>query len=784
MVRTLDIKLWRDGRRLAGQVLTIALVMASGIAVFIAAISAYYSLERSQSLYYGDSRFADIFVGLKRAPMSVAAQVADIEGVAAVDARLVYDVTLGLPDEALPISGRMIALPDNGALSINRLTLTSGRDVDPARRDELLVTRAFAQANGLGPGDTITALLNGRRQTFRIVGIVLSPEYVFATSAGDALPDDKRFGVFYAARETLAHAFSMEGAFNDLAIAAAPGANLRAIEAELDRLLDRWGGLVAHDRSLQSSHRFLQDELKQQGTMAATVPPIFLLVSAFLLHVVLGRLVTAQRESIATLKALGYGREIGWHFAKFALLAVASGVSLGLALGVAFGRFMLSSYVPYFHFPELTFVLPLWAPLLASAVALAAGLFGALKSVRNVMALQPAQAMRPPAPPDYSSGFARSWRAIPARWMIALRGAVDHPLRAFLTLSGVVATMPLVLMSMFWTDALDYMVDVQFVASERADAVVVFYEPLPARVLEGVRRFPGVTLAEPIRDAPVRLRVGNRTYRTSLLGLSDALQLRRAIDENLEPVSVANGGLFLSSRLAERLRVAPGDIVDLDVLDERRQSRRMPVAGFVNDLIGISAYLDRERLHELLQEDDRVNAVAVRLPPEARDAFYAAVKRTPKIATVTLKDRSIRNFRESTGEIVLLFAGIFTLFAITIAFGVIYNSARIAYHERTVELATLRILGFGKMEAARLLFSEILAEILLAIPLGLVAGHYCVRVLLKAYETEMFEIPPAIAPSSYLAAAVLVAGSALLSMLLIGRRLWRLDLVSILKAQA
>lgn len=783
-MKTLHKKLWRDSRRLAGQILTIAFVIASGIAVFIAAISAYYSLETSRSRYYADSRFADVFVSLKRAPMSVAARAADIDGVQAVDARLVYDVTLSVPDETLPIAGRMISLPATGAQAINRLSLTRGREIDPERHDELLVNLAFADANGLKPGDEITALLNGRRQTFRIVGIVLSPEYVFATGAGDPLPDDKRFGVFYTARETLAHAFSMEGAFNDLALAVAPDANLRAIEEELDRLLLPWGGLAAHDRSLQSSHRFLQDELKQQGTMAATVPPVFLLVSAFLLHVVLGRLVAAQRESIATLKSLGYGHEIGWHFAQFALIAVTLGIALGVALGIGFGHLMLFSYVPYFHFPELVFVLPAWAPVVASVIALFSGVVGALKAVRDVMALQPAEAMRPPAPRAYSSRLARSWCAVPARWMIAVRGALDHPLRAILTLCGIVATMPLVLMSMFWTDALDYMVDVQFAASERADAVTVFYEALPARVLDEARRYPGVTIAEPIRSVPVRLRAANRNYQTSLLGLSDDLQLRRAIDQDLVPLSVANGGLFLSRRLGERLRVAPGDIVDVDVLEGRRETTRLPVAGFVNDLIGTSAYVDRDRLHDLLRESDLVGAVAVRLSSEERDAFYAAVKGTPKIATVTLKDRSIRNFRESTGQIVLLFAGVFTLFAVTIAFGVVYNSARIAFHERTVEIATLRILGFRRLEAAGILFSEIIAEILFAIPLGLLAGYHSVRVILRAFETEMFEIPPAIAPLSYLLAVLLVAGSALLSMVLIGRNLWRLDLASILKGQA
>lgn len=782
-MKALDRKLLRDSARLTGQILTIALVMASGIAVFISSLSAYHSLSTSQDLYYAESRFADVFAGLKRAPLSLVERIAAIPGVAQVEARLVFDVTLSVEGVTLPVSGRMIALPPNGAPDINRLRLIAGRPVAPDRLDELMVNKAFADANRLKPGDAITAVLNGRRQEFRIAGTFISPEFVFATGPGEPLPDDRRFGVFFVAHDVLAHAFAMEGAFNDVALAVAPGANLRAIMAQLDQLLDRWGGMVAHDRSQQPSHRFLQDELKEQGTMAATIPPIFLLVAAFLLHVVLGRLVATQREQIATLKALGYGREVGWHFAKFAALVIGLGVLLGVALGAGFGRLMLESYRPFFRFPELVFDLRPWTALLAAAIAFASGMAGALGAVRAVERLQPAEAMRPPAPPAYSSRLGAGWRRAPARWMMAARGLTAHPLRATLTFAGVVAAAPLVLMSTFWTDALDHMIDVQFAAAERADAVVGFIEPLPARVTREVARMPGVLIAEPLRTAPVRLRAGARSYETGLQGVSDEAQLRRILDVDLAPLSLQTQGLLLSRRLAERLGVRVGDTIGVDILEGRRLRVEMPVAGLVNDLIGLSAYAGRDHLDRILQEDSRVSAVAVRLDPAQEEAFYAAVKRTPMIAALSLKERSIRNFRDTAGAVVLLFAAIFTTFAITIAFGVVYNSARIAFHERSVELATLRILGFSRAETARILFAEIALEVCLAIPLGLVAGYWLIRLLLRAFETEMFEIPPVIAPYSYAVAGLIVAGSAIVSMGLIARQLWRLDLVAVLKTR-
>ena len=782
-MKALDRKLLRDGRRLVGQAITIALVLASGVAVFISSLSAYQSLVTSQQNYYRESRFADAFAGLKRAPLPVAARIAALPGVTQVEPRLVYDVTIGVEGAALPVSGRMVALASGDEPRLNRLHIVAGRDLDPANPTEILVTQAFAEASRLGPGDRISALLNGRRQSFRIVGTVLSPEYVFSTGPGEPLPDDKRFGVFYVSREVLAHAFAMEGAFNDIALIAAPGANMPAILSAIDTILDRWGGMVAHDRSLQMSHRFLQDELRQQGTMAATIPPIFLLISAFLLHVVMGRLVTTQREQIAALKALGYDREITLHFAKFAALIVLPGVALGVAAGVVLGHVMLFSYRPFFRFPELAYHLPVWAPVAATAIALFSGLGGAIGAVRAVARLRPAEALKPAAPAAYSARFSQTLSRVPARWKIAARGVGEHPLRTGVTLLGLIVAAPLVLMGLFWTDALNYIVDVQFAASERADAVVQFVEPLPARVAEEVRRMPGVLLAEPLRVAPVRLRAGHLEYQTSLTGLSDRTQLRRLLDDQLNVIVPPKQGLLLSRRLAERLRLQVGDPVGLDFLEGRQTRVAVPLAGVVNDLIGLSAYMDRGAMDRLLQEDQTVSAVAVRLDASRADDFYAATKKTPKIATVSLRERSIRNFRDTTGAVVLLLAGIYVAFSITIAFGVVYNNLRIGFQERSLELAMLRILGFTPYETARIFFSEILVEVGAAIPLGLVAGYFLVRLLLLAFQTEMFEIPPAIAPRSYFWAATLVGSAAVLSAILIGRNLWRQALVTALKGR-
>jgi putative ABC transport system permease protein len=769
-----------------GQVVTIALVIASGVAIFVASLSAYQSLVRSKAAFYAESRFADVFAGVRRAPDGLVARIRAIDGVAAAETRVVAQSVIELEGRGVPLSGRLVGLPRDGPPQLNRLTILAGRAPIPGSTREALVGAGFAEANGLGPGDTFSARLNGRLTRYTITGIAVSPEFVFAAPPGDPLPDDRRFGVFWVDGQSLAGAYDLEGAFNDVTVRLAPGARPAAVMDDLDRLLAPDGGLVSHDSGQQVSDRFLTDEIAQQGTMAATIPPVFLVVAAFLLNAVIGRLVVTEREQIAALKALGYtNREVGAHYLAFVGAVAGLGVAAGLVLGVVFGKLMLTSYQPFFRFPSLDYALEPWVPATAAAVAFSACIAAAAGALRSIVRLGPAEAMRAPAPrafrrlPGERFFFGRG----PARWTMVWRDAVARPVRTLLTLAGVVLSVPLIVMSLFWNDAIDLMIDVQFTAAERADAVLTFTDPAPPRILRAVERMPGVLVAESQRTVPVLLRHGRATYRTAVSGIAPDATLRRLLDRSLRPVALPETGLLLSRRLAERLSLRVGDDVDVEVLDGRRPRRTLPVAGLVDDLIGLSAYMDDGALARLMGDGGRVTAAAVRLDPAARDAFYGAVLASPKVSGLGIRGATIENFRRTTGTVVLLVAGVFALFAVTIAFGVVYNGMRISFHERSRELATLRILGYTRAELLRITFAETATELSLGIPLGLVLGGWWVAALVLTFETEMFRIPAEVSPSSYGWAAVVVLAAGVMSMLAVGRRVLQLDLVGVLKAR-
>ena len=783
----LDRKLIRDLARMRGQVVSIALVLACGIAVLVSAIATYQSLLASQAAFYDEAHFSTVFASAKRVPLAIAARIASIPGIGLVETRVAEDVTITLRDGREPLTAHVLSLPENGASQLNRLHLRQGRMVAPGVADEVLVSEAFATANGLRPGDALTAVLNGRLQPLRVVGIVLSAEYVFATRPGDPIPDDRRYGILWMGRAALAVAFDMEGGFNDVVASLAPGANLSAVLAALDALLEPYGGLVAYGRADQSSHRFLTDEIAQQRVMATTIPAVFLGVSVFLLHGMLDRLIRAQREQIAALKALGYAnRAIAWHYTKFALVVVGAGAVLGVLLGLWFGRMMVTNYTNFFRFPQLTFHLTAEVPILAIGLGLLAGVAGAVSAVGSVVRLAPAEAMRPPSPRDYRHGTLdrmRWFRRLATRQRMVLRGLIDRPLRTLLTIAGIALAVPIIVITLFWQDALDFMIDVQFAAVERADLVVGFTTAVPGRAEREIARLPGVLLTEAYRAVPVRLSAAQRSYRTSITGLPQNPVLRRLVAADLSVVLPPQDGLLLSSRLARRLNLHPGQTVAVDILEGKRLRLDLPVVGLLDELLGIGAYMQIGALNRLLREADSISAVGLTAARPNDMELRRALLDRPLVATISDRTVSLQQFRETTQTFVLVMAGILAAFSVVIAIGVVYNHARIALQERAWQLASLRVLGFTQAEVAWLLLSELLVQLLIAVPIGLWLGYWFVRGLIALHDTEMFQIPAVIQPRSYALAGAVVLLSGAASALLVQRQINRLDLVGVLKAR-
>lgn len=784
-MRALNIKLLRDLKSLRGQGLAIALVVAGGVATFVMSLATLDSLRLTQRSFYRDQNFAEVFADLKRAPEPVAARLRALPGVAVLETRVRAPVHLRLEGFADPVTGLMISIPDGAQPQLNRLFLRSGRLPDVERSDQVLVGEAFAEAQDLVPGDSLDVVINGRFQRLVVSGIALSPEYIYQIRPGELFPDFSRYAILWVNREALAAAFGMEGAFNNVVLTLAPDYSAETVIDALDLLLEPWGGLGAYGRDEQISHRYLESELEQLEVMARFLPLIFIGVAVFLLNIVAARLVRGQREQIAVLKAFGYGNAaVASHYLAQILTVAVLGAAAGIACGAWLAEGMSSMYRDFFRFPWLEFRLRPSIAGTAALLTLAAAALGTLGSVRGAFRLPPAEAMRPPPPARYRRALveragAGRFFSQPARMI--LRNLERQPLKSLFSMLGIACAAAILMLTGFQQDAINHMLDVQFRLAQKQDMSVVFNEPVEQRAVRELAALPGVRHVEGFRSVPAILRHGHREYRGSLQGYPEGGELFHVLDADLRPLQLPEAGVLLTDHLGRLLDVAAGDVIEVRILEGRRERLELPVAGLVTEYVGSGAYMRQAALNRLLREGPAVSGAFVALSPGAAPGLQRRIEEIPAVASVSLRETMIEAFENLMAENIMVFVFFNMLLAGSIAFAVIYNNARIAFAERGRELATLRVLGFTRGEVAFILLGELVLLTLLAIPPGFLLGAALCWLLTWGMQTDLYRVPLVLLPSTFAFAAAVVLLVTLASALLVGRKLRELDMVSALK---
>lgn len=789
-MKALDRKLLRDLRLMWSQALTIALVVASGIGGFLASLSAVDSLALARDVYYAEGRFADVFAGLKRAPLSVAEDLRRLPGVAAVQPTIEAVVRVEIPGLPDPIIGQLIGIDLKHPRQMNLVSVSAGQPLAAAAGTQgdgtipALVSEGFAQAHRLKFGDPLVVLLNGKQRRLRVVGTALSPEFIFAGLWG--MPDLRSYGVFWVDREALAAAYDMQGAFNQVAVKLAPGAAEQPVKDAIKRRLGAYGGRDVHGRDQQNSHAMLDNEIKEQRVLGTVLPAIFLGVAAFLLNVVVSRLVGTQREQIAALKALGYpNRSIGLHYLKLVLVIVLAGLVLGVAAGDRLGSMLTGLYAEFFHFPRFEHTIAPWLLLTAAGITVATAVGGTLNAIAATVRLAPAEAMRPPAPGRYRRTVLERLgirRIGPALRMI-LRNMERRPLRTALSIGGIAAAVAITVMGNFLRDAIDVIVDQQFNQSLRGDVTVWTLEPVNDSARFELSRLPGVQSVEAVRYVNVDLLHGHRRERVVLRGYAPVAELYRVVDADGRVMQVGGRGLFLTDRLAEKLGARPGDVLQMEVLDGEARVLRLPVSGTVREMMGLNAYLDRPTLNRLLGDADVSTGYVMSVERGREKEVLEASKELPKAAGAFSKATMLRNMEEVSARNVRIMSTILTAFAAVISIGVVYNNARIALAERAWELASLRVLGFTRAEVSSFLLGELAIAIAVALPLGMLMGLGLVHAVAELLKSDQFHFPVAIQPRTYAWAALCVVAAGVASALVVRRRIDRLDMVAALKTR-
>lgn len=786
-MNAIDIKLWRELWNMRIQALAIAMVIVSGVSIFIMSLSTYDSLYQTRETYYKENHFADVFASLKRAPLSVVKQIQAIPGVDKVETRVITYVNLDIKGYNDPVSGHLISVPQASKGLLNQIYLRTGRLIEQDRDNEIILSEEFAKAHKLTEGDKLKATINGRSKTLTIVGTGLSPEYIYQIAPGAMFPDYKSYGVMWMARAPLASAYDMQGAFNNVTLTLTKGTNAQDVIDRLDNILVNYGGIGAYARKDQLSNRFLTEELKQLQNMASMFPVIFFAVAAFLLNVVISRLIALEREQIAVLKAFGYSNfEIGIHYSKLVLMIVSLGIILGIGFGIWMGKGMSNLYMAVYSLPFMDYLLEADVIAWAIIISMAMGILGTLFAVKNASQLPPAEAMRPEQPADYKQtvierlGLQKHFSQ-PSRMI--LRHIERRPLKSALTTLGISMACGIMMVSGFQEGAINEMVEVQYNMSQREDFMVLYSEPTSKRSLYSLESVQGVEHAEGFRNVSAKLIFEHRSYRTSVNGVEPNSQLTRLLDSNLETINLPQEGVIITDYLSKQLKIQPGDFLTIEVLEGSRPTIQVPVIGTAKQYLGLNVYIQRQTLNRLLKEGNVISGAYLKVDEPDQKLAYSKLKNMPRIAGVVEQKSAIQGFYDTMNDTILFFTFISTLLGASIAFGVVYNSMRIALSERNRELASLRVLGFHRGEVAYILLGEQALLTLFAIPIGFIIGNGLCAYLAMKFDSDLYRIPLIIETDVYAFAALVVLVSSMVSAIMIWRNLAHLDMVAVLKAK-
>lgn len=783
----LNLKLVRDLRRLWSQVLAIMMVTAVGACAYIILVGTADSIQQTQAEYYKRYRFADVFSTVERAPNGLVETIRRIDGVQGVSTGIAYTGLVEIPDQMVPANCLITSLPTAGGL--NQLHIREGRLPEAGSKTEVVVSEPFARGNEIHPGDSLYATLRGEKRKIHVVGIALSPEYVFFGVPGALIPDKRRFGVMWMERSAVEDAYDMAGAFNAVSLSLVPGMRATDVINELDAVLDQYGGTGAYDRDDQVSHATVSSQIRQLRESTHYAAPVFVGIVAFLLHMLMKRHIETEREQIGNFKALGYGNgDIVWHYAKLVLVITLGGIALGLVVGMRLGKLATEAYATSLDFPFLDYVLRPSIFFEASMIQCLAAFFGSFASLRKAESLEPAVAMRPSPPPVYERTALESWinRIVgdqPTRMI--LRHIVRWPLRSGMTVFAIAGATAVLIAPLGSLSSTVQMSEIHFNLAERQDMTVAFGEtPSSGAVLE-MGHYPGVLGMEPFRAIPARIEFEGRSRRITVLGRESVNDLSRPLDQDLDPIHIPKNGLIIADSMAQWLGLNVGDHVRLHFLEDRRPVVDIPIVALSKSYIGMTffmAFMDLDSLNHILMEGPAISGIHTKLDALQLIPFYREIKENPAV-TGTISHTDTRAAMQRALDQAGQMTRISILIAAIIVFGAVYNSARIALVERERELAGMRLLGYSRFAVSYILLGELAILTLISLPFGCAMGYGFAYLLTEGTANEMFRIPLALEPPIIGVAVLTVTIVVMLTGFILAKRIYRLDLISVLKAR-
>lgn len=768
-----------------GQFLAISALILIGVAFYGGVYTAFSNLRLSMRYPYETLNFADFTIRVGGAPPSLVDELRAVENVKAVQARLVLEVPMALPNMANEIvSARIISVPARSRAVVNDVLVTEGRYLT-AGAQEVLAEKSFANRHGLEVGDVVVVTLGTQRAQLKVAGIVISPEYLWpAKSVLEHMPTVLRtWGVFFASEDTVQALLDGSPSINEFAVVVSDASVRDAVIARAKAVLDSYGVIDVVPRERQPSHWTLDLMVGGFDKLSLVFPLLFLSVASASTYAVLTGMVQAQRANIGILRALGYGRrQILLHYLSYAFLLAVIGSLAGTAAGYALSVYLSNIFASLVNLPLLRLEFRWDVAAVGLGLSLLFALISAFSPSWAAAKLSPAVALRPPAPASARAlrlnhllplGFRLS-----SRVRIPLRNVFRNKRRTASTIIGIALSVGLVLATASFLDSMDDALVLRD-SIKRYDLKVSFSQPQLAATISSVTAAEEVVRAEPILEVPYHLRFRDKEYAIVVMGLPTDSTLFHLFT-NGERVNPTDTGILVSTALSEKAGVTVGDTVELHF---RNDTERVTVQGLVDLPFEVGGVMSLDGLQRLAALPEVLTGVLVGVEEGKAETVKARLFMLNGVSSIVLTSQS----RQDNVDMLRLFNG-FTnsiiVFGGVMAFAVVFNTVTVNIFERRRELATMRTLGWGSRSLTAVITLENMLVGSIGIAFGIFLGQFLGDILLDLYESEFISFDAVIRPTTYLLAAAGIYVVMLASEVPGIRYITHLDLAKVTKEQA
>ncbi len=783
MNKILFKKTLRDMKISWAQSLALAVIIALGIAGLVSMAGAYRDLSSSYNYAYDTLHFADVDFSLQAAPSGIVEKIAHLDGVSAVTGRIIMDTGFDLPSGE-PIRARCIGLPTQHQPAVDSLYIREGRYLQPGDKNAVLLESHFAQYYHLHPGDTITPIVNGKRTTMKVVGIASSPEYlVVSRSKQDVLPSPRTFVVLFVPLSQVQKTFSLADKVNDIIIIVKPGADRKAVIVSAQKLLEPYGVTATTRREHQPSNEALGLDLAGFKETAYLIPAFMFFVAAIAVYIMLSRTVHAQQPQIGLMKALGYSDSaVMLHYLTFALAIGVVGTVLGIAMGQPLASAITKVYAGTLGIPlvKTNLYVDLWAKGTLLMFVFLIG--GGLGPARSSAKMPPATAMRF----DPSAALVKGRTSIvekliplPFWFRLPVRDVFRVRRRSLSTALGIIFSITLVLLGMAFLDSMNTLLHSEFTDIERWDMSALFSIPTNDAVLQQVRSWDGVKQAEPHMEIPSTLKANNKSQNVILYAMkpNTAMHPLHLVGKtNAQSVALSGRKIVLTNYMAQKIGVKEGDIVQVTT---PFGVWNFQVGGLAKEYISAVAYISLDEAQKLAGAPI-FNALYLKVDPNQQVMIKRKLYHLPGTANVQIKEGMQKDWDQFMG-LYDAFVGIIFLFAVVLAFTLLFNTMTVSVLERQREYATMRAIGASGGRISWLMAMESVILWMLTLVPGLLLGWLVSYYAMSTFNSDLFVFYLTIKPMSYVLTSVGILVVMLLSALPAIRHVNRLNLAEAIK---